>query len=107
MFSNPAACHHASQKHGLPVLTIVCNNARWNAVDTTARLVYPNGYMTGLSSFELSDLSPAPAFEQYVIASGGHGEVVSRREDLADAIRRGLNAVEREGRQALINVLSA
>jgi acetolactate synthase-1/2/3 large subunit len=105
MFSNPAACHHASRKHGLPVLTVVCNNARWNAVDATARLVYPAGRLTELDRHSLSDLSPTPAFEMYAEASGGYGELVTERADLAAALRRGLDAVERHGRQALINVI--
>jgi acetolactate synthase-1/2/3 large subunit len=87
------------------VLTVVCNNARWNAVDSTTRLVYPSGHMAALETHDLSDLSPAPAFEDYAKASGGYGEVVSQREELQAALLRGLDAVEREGRQALINVI--
>ena len=29
MFSNPAAVHHASALHDLPVLFVVMNNAMW------------------------------------------------------------------------------
>jgi acetolactate synthase-1/2/3 large subunit len=104
-FSNPAACHHASRKHGLPVLTVICNNARWNAVDSTARMVYPSGHMTRLGSHELSDLRPAPAFEQYVAASDGYGVVVSERDQLAPALAQAMQAVETDKRQAVVNVL--
>ncbi len=107
LFSNPAACHHASQKHNLPVLSVVCNNARWNAVNSTARLVYPNGHLAKYAVHPLSDLSPAPAYEQYSIASGGFGERVSARGELEGALRRALDAVETDGRQALVNVICA
>jgi acetolactate synthase-1/2/3 large subunit len=107
LFSNPAACHHASQKHNLPVLTVVCNNTRWNAVNATARLVYPNGKLAKYAVHPISDLSPAPAYEQYSIASGGFGERVSERGELELALRRAMHAVEQEGRQALLNVICA
>ncbi len=105
MFSNPVACHHASQKHALPVLTVVANNARWNAVDSTSRLVYPDGHMTRRAWQDISDLRPAPAFEQGCIAAGGHGALVSTRGELEQALRRALAVVENEQRQALVNVL--
>jgi acetolactate synthase I/II/III large subunit len=107
LFSNPAACHHASEKHGLPVLTVVLNNARWGAVDWTAKLVYPKGALTKLERIELSDLSPSPAFERAIEASNGLGLRVERREDLAAAYERALRAVEVEKRQALVNVICA
>jgi acetolactate synthase-1/2/3 large subunit len=105
MFSNPAACHHASRKHDLPVLTVICNNARWNAVLSTSRLVYPEGHLTRFASHPLSDLSPSPDYEQYAIASGGFGERVSDRAALEPALRRALAAVEAEHRQAVLNVI--
>src|SRR3712207_671629 len=44
LFANPAACHHAAEALGLPVLVVVMNNGLWNAVDKTTRLVYPDGF---------------------------------------------------------------
>lgn len=107
MFSNPAACHHASQKHDLPVLTVICNNSRWNAVLSTTRLVYPQGHMSGYNTHALSDLSPSPAYEEYCKASGGFGTRVSEREQLEATLREALNVVEHEGRQAVVNVICA
>ena len=104
MFCNPAACHHAAAKHDLPVLTVIANNARWNAVDLTARMVYPEGRLTRSDRSIISDLSPTPAFEHYCVASGGHGEAVSDRRDLEAALRRALDVVRREKRQAVVNV---
>ncbi len=105
LFSNPAACHHASARHGLPVLTVVFNNSRWGAVDVSTNSVYPQGHWRAGRGPSLSDLAPMPALEKYAEASGGHGERVSERRELIPALRRALHAVEVEGRQALVNVL--
>ena len=48
-----------------------------------------------------------PALEKYIEASGGFGERVTTRADLEPAIRRALNAVGSERRQALLNVIGA
>jgi acetolactate synthase I/II/III large subunit len=105
LFANPAACHHASARYGLPVLTIVFNNSRWGAVDVASRNVFPNGHWRSGRGPSLSDLSPMPALERYVEASGGHGERVTARAELVPALRRALHAVEVERRQALLNVI--
>lgn len=107
IFSNPAACHHAGRKHDLPVLTVICNNARWNAVTSTARLVYPEGELAREPNPIWSDLSPSPDYEQYCVASGGYGERVTERSELGPALRRAFRAVEAEGRQAVLNVICA
>lgn len=104
MFANPAACHHASAKHDLPILTIIANNATWGAVDGATRSVYPDGDAISQNDKRLSDLAPVPSFEAYCQASGGYGERVRTRDELLPAIARALLAVEEEGRQALLNV---
>jgi acetolactate synthase-1/2/3 large subunit len=105
LFANPAACHHASTRHGLPVLMVVFNNARWGAVDNAAGSLFPQGHWRSGRGPSLSDLAPMPALERYAEASGGYGERVSKREELVPALRRALHAVEVERRQALLNVL--
>ena len=79
MFANPAACHHASAKHDLPVLTVIANNSSWGAVDYATRAVYPEGEAVARGDMRLSDLGPSPAFEAYCAASGGFGERVVER----------------------------
>jgi acetolactate synthase-1/2/3 large subunit len=99
LFGNPAACHHAAQRHELAVLTVVANNARWNAVETATASVYPDLRRDGV----LSDLAPVPAFHDYASASGGYGEHVRSRGQLRGALVRALEAVA-GGRHALVNV---
>src|SRR5690606_27448904 len=40
MFGNPTPFHLVSRAANLPVLTIVCNNRRWQAVESATRVVY-------------------------------------------------------------------
>jgi acetolactate synthase I/II/III large subunit len=105
LFANPAACHHASARHGLPVLIVVFNNSRWGAVDYSTNSVFPKGHWRSGRGPSLADLAPMPALEMYAEASGGLGERVAERKDLLPALRRALHAVEIEQRQALVNVL--
>lgn len=106
IFANPAACHQVAAALKLPVLTVVCNNRQWGAVEWAARGVYPEGHAArGGTPVPLSSLEPAPQFEKYVEASGGYGERVSEPEELPSALERALGVVRRERRQALLNVI--
>ncbi|MGH8149537.1 MAG: thiamine pyrophosphate-dependent enzyme, partial [Steroidobacteraceae bacterium] len=106
LFANPAACHQAAAAHALPVLTIVCNNRRWAAVEWAAVGLYPQGHAARQGTpAPLSSLAPTPDFELYARASGGHGETVSDAAELPGALRRALDVVRGERRQALVNVL--
>jgi acetolactate synthase-1/2/3 large subunit len=108
LFANPAACHHAAAMHGLPVLTIVYNNARWEAVQRSARELYGAGSALAQQKLApLASLAPIPDFERYAEASGGWAERVTERADLVPAIRRALAVVQTEKRQALLNVIGA
>lgn len=108
IFANPAACHHAIAMHDLPVLTIIYNNARWEAVQGSARGMYGKESALGKRTLApLSSLEPIPDFERYVEASGGIGFRVTEREELASTIRRALNIVQTERKQVLINVIGS
>ncbi|HSV80845.1 MAG TPA: thiamine pyrophosphate-requiring protein [Ramlibacter sp.] len=108
-FANPAACHQAAAMHDLPVLTLIYNNERWDGVEKAATGMYPGAHSERHAkdhrAAPLSSLAPVPAFEKYVEASGGHGERVTRREELLPALRRAWDVVQRERRQALVNVM--
>jgi acetolactate synthase-1/2/3 large subunit len=67
--------------------------------------MYEDGVAAEEDGRLLADLSPAPAFEKLVEASGGYGECVSNPAELPAAIERALAVVTREKRQALLNVI--
>lgn len=105
IFANPAACHWVAAAHHLPVLTVIFNNQLYGAVRNATRAMYANGQAMQEGGRLLADLRPAPDFERYVEASGGHGERVERPADLPAALARAVHAVTVEKRQALVNVL--
>jgi acetolactate synthase-1/2/3 large subunit len=94
--------------HDLPVLTVICANRKWTAVQGSALGMYPAGHAAGAGRLTpLAELGPADAFEQYAAASGGYGEAVTDRQDLVPALSRALHAVQAEHRQAVVNVSCA
>jgi acetolactate synthase-1/2/3 large subunit len=104
VFSQPLSCHFVVRAHRLPLLTVIFNNQRWEAVQRSVLGLYPDGRAKTLDRFPLSDLTPSPHFEEVVKAVDGYGERVERPADVAPALKRGLAAV-REGQPALLNVL--
>ena len=105
LFSNPAAVHHASALHDLPVLFVVMNNAMWGAVDRSTRAMYPHGYAARSNDPAFVGLAKLPAFERICEAAGGHGERVEDPAALPGALQRAMSIVTRERRQALLNVI--
>ena len=53
----------------------------------------------------LTSLEPAPRYEMIVAASGGYGGASRPRVRLPAALERALDAVKRDKRQALLNVV--
>jgi acetolactate synthase-1/2/3 large subunit len=105
MFANPVACHQVGEALGLPVLTIVFNNGIWNAVRKSTQAVYPDGHAVRANRMPLTSLEPAPRYEMLVEASGGYGQRVDEADELPAALKRALDAIKREKRQALLNVV--
>jgi acetolactate synthase I/II/III large subunit len=105
MFDNPTACHWVSAVQKLPILILVFNNQMYGAVRNSTISMYQHGASADNGCTLLADLSPSPAFEKIVEASGGYGERVDKPADLPAALARALDAVTREQRQALINVV--
>ncbi|MDE0226185.1 MAG: thiamine pyrophosphate-requiring protein, partial [Gammaproteobacteria bacterium] len=105
MFCVPTACHFTAQKYQVPFLTVIYNNQAWNATLSTVRELYPDGVAHQTSNFPGTDLSPSPQFELTAQACGAYAERVDDPADLPAALQRGLKAVKKEGRQALLNVI--
>jgi acetolactate synthase I/II/III large subunit len=105
MLSNPAAIHHASALHDLPVLFVVMNNAMWGAVERSTLAMYPRGWASQSNEACFVQLDELPAFEQICAAAGGHGERVEDAADLPYALERAMSVVKNERRQALLNVI--
>ncbi len=105
VFANPTACHWVAAAHDLPILTIVFNNSLYGAVRNATLDMYGAGAAARGKGELLATLAPSPAFEKLVEASGGYGERVDKPAGVAPALKRALEAVTREKRQALLNVI--
>jgi acetolactate synthase I/II/III large subunit len=103
-FAEPLSCHFVQRAHNLPLLTVVFNNQKWEAVKSAALGLHPEGWARTTGRFPLTSLTPSPRFEEIVKAFDGHGERVESPGDVGPALKRALAAV-REGRQALLNIL--
>jgi acetolactate synthase-1/2/3 large subunit len=107
MFGVPEAGHWVSRKMNLPVLYVVWNNSRWNAVRTATTGVYPEGWQEKTKTYPFSDLSPSLDFEMICQAAGGYGERVEDPAQVTAAFERALHAVRVEKRQALLSFVGA
>jgi acetolactate synthase-1/2/3 large subunit len=105
MFGNPAAVHHASALHDLPVLFVVMNNGMWGAVERSTRAMYPGGLAVKSNDPAFVALDKLPAFEKICEAAGGYGERVDDPASLPAALQRAWHEVRKQKRQALLNVI--
>jgi len=81
-------------RYGVPIVTIVGNDARWNAEHTLQLRHYGAERAVGCA------LLPA-RYDRVAEALGGHGELVERAADLEPALARALAS----GRPACVNVM--
>lgn len=105
LFSNPMVGHWVADAHKLPILTIIINNSRYGAVRSATMSMFKDGVAGEDDGRFMADLDPSPAFDLAVKAQGGHGERVENPADLAAALRRAVDVVVKERRQALLNVI--
>jgi acetolactate synthase-1/2/3 large subunit len=103
MFGNPTPFHFVSRAAKLPTLTVVCNNGRWQAVESATRVVYPDGAAAHAAEMPLVELKPSPEFTKVAEASDAWARRVDEPQDLPKAIDEALTAVA-GGRQALLDV---
>jgi len=104
MFANPVACHQIAEALGLPILTIVKNNAMWNAVRRSVVKGYPDGAALRQNRIPLTSLEPLPDFAQIARASRAHAERIDRGADLPDALRRAVEIIRTQRRQVLLDL---
>jgi acetolactate synthase-1/2/3 large subunit len=81
-------------RHNVPVVAVMGNNGIW------ALEKHPMEFLYGYSV--AADLQPECRYDQVVEALGGHGELVSRPEELKPALERAFAS----GKPALVNVLT-
>ncbi|MDP7601406.1 MAG: thiamine pyrophosphate-requiring protein [Rhodospirillales bacterium] len=105
IFGVPTACHQVARASNLPLLTIIFNNGTWDEVSNSTRNVHPDGWAVTTDNFPMVSMGPPPKFEEIVRAFDGHGERVEDPAELPAALKRALNVVRKEKRQALVNII--
>lgn len=103
MFANPVACHQIAEALDLPVLTLVKNNAMWNAVRRSVVGAYPDGEAVRSNRMPLVSLEPMPDLLAAAAGSRAYVERVATGVDLPLALARAVDAV-RLGRQVVLDV---
>jgi acetolactate synthase-1/2/3 large subunit len=81
-------------RHGIPVVGVMGNNGIWGLEHHPMKFLY--GYSVA------AHLQPELRYDRVVEELGGHGELVSRPEELRPALERAFES----GKPALVNVLT-
>jgi acetolactate synthase-1/2/3 large subunit len=105
MFTNPTVSHWVGDKYKLPVLTIIFNNSRYGAVRRATLSMFKDGVAGEDDGRFLADLDPSPPYDELMKAQGGFGVRVEKAQDLPDVLARARDAVVKEKRQALVNII--
>ena len=106
IFANPTACHWVAEAHELPIVMVIFNNARYGAVRNATMSMFASGAAGRENGLGLADLSPSPPFEKVAEAHGAFAARVERPADLPDVLASAREAVMREKRHALVNVVT-
>ncbi|MBR0659709.1 thiamine pyrophosphate-binding protein [Neoroseomonas oryzicola] len=82
-------------RNDLPFVVVVGNDARWNAEHQIQLREY------GANRTHACELAPGTRYDLVATALGGHGEFVTRAEDIAPAVERAFAS----GKPACVNVV--
>ncbi len=107
MFNVPVSAHYVAADQDLPILSVVFNNQRWQAVRGATLRMQPDGYAAKANQMPLAYFNVEQNYEKMVEVSGGHGEQVTDPEQMMPALERAHEAVTAERRQAVVNVVSS
>jgi acetolactate synthase-1/2/3 large subunit len=104
MFSIPATVHWMARQYETPFLQVVLNNRGWKAPKLSMLAVHPSGH--GSRANELgTSFDPPPDYAGIAAAAGGaYAEQVRDPDEVPAALRRGLDAVKKEKRAAVLDI---
>lgn len=85
----------AAARHSIPVVSVICNDQAWGSAKHSQEIYYAMDRVCGT---ELGIVH----YERMVESLGGHGEFVTRDEEIAPAIERALES----GKPACVNVMT-
>jgi acetolactate synthase-1/2/3 large subunit len=103
MFGNPQVVVWASLFHKAPVLFIISTNRGYSTGTSLVLRTYREGYAAQAKDLTGGWFDPCPNYSGEAAASGAYGEKVVDPDQVAPAIRRGLDAV-RSGTPAVLDM---
>ena len=95
----------ASRKHALPIIIVVCNNAKYATMGTGHLRYYPDG-VAAKSKLHYGVEIDGPEYQDLGSHFGFHGAKADNMADLGRALKEALAAV-RSGRTSIVNVVMA
>jgi len=105
LFSIPSVVHWMARKYETPFVQIVYNNGGWQAPRFSALSVHPDGFVSKTRDIGLS-FDPPPDYGAIAAAAGGaFARTVRHPGELDDALAAAFDAVRRERRSAVLDVL--
>ena len=105
MFGNPISAHYVGAEQELPVLTVLFNNQRWQAVRRATVGLNREGFAAKSQHQPITFLDSISNYQKAVEVADGYGEKVTDPAEVMPALERGLRAVNVEKRQAVINII--
>ena len=105
IFANPVACHLVAMAQRLPVLTVIFNNAGWQAVRGATERMYPGGHASRSEVMPFTALSPVPDYAAIARAHGLWAERVEGSDAVPGAIDRALSTIRDQRLPALLDVI--
>ncbi|OBI53273.1 thiamine pyrophosphate-dependent enzyme [Mycobacterium sp. E796] len=99
----PAALGFA-QEYGVPLFIVLCNNRQYASQTRNLLKYYPGGAAVREENFVGNVIEPTPDYVKQAEAYGGRGERVQKRDELAGAVDRALDAVA-SGQTFLLDVV--
>jgi len=102
VFSAPSAVYWGARRYQAPFLTVIINNAGWNAVKSSTLQQHPEGIASATGDFTAS-FDPPSDLTLIAQSAGAHTAVVERYGQLHDALNEGLD-VTRQGTCAVVDV---
>ena len=105
MFNVPVSCHYVAAEQNLPILWVIFNNGRWQAVHRATVGLNPDGFAAKANRQPLTYFTVDQRYEKAVEVSGGWGVRVTEPSELMPTLERAMNVVTSEKRQALVNVV--
>ncbi|HSE90259.1 MAG TPA: thiamine pyrophosphate-requiring protein [Candidatus Binatia bacterium] len=105
MFGNPISAHYVGAEQELPVLTVLFNNQRWQAVRRATVGLNRDGFAAKSQHQPITFLDSISNYQKAVEVADGYGEKVTDPSDVMPALERGLRAVNVEKRQSVINII--